>query len=152
MPLFVYREEILWCCPQIRLRTPESKWCWSMSSKIVTSCAYTRINHISFHLLPLSINWIDTLAVNDVNSSCQIFCKIWFLPRPDEPEIKNVFKLCHCFWYPQKLLIHLTELSMNFLFLMTTPVACISRIFVEILLLLTHQNLPCNELLVKCFL
>ncbi len=71
----------LWCCREIRLRTPGIQMIFASMSGVSHLVPYTlnQWNHMSFHLLPLgSINWIDTLATNDVNSSCQIFCKSWF--------------------------------------------------------------------------
>ncbi len=91
MPCLCIVKKSLWCCPcQIRLRTPGIKWYLHRCHQLYILCLILWIMKSCLHLLPLEqykLNWYS--CVNDVNSSCQIFCKS-YLPRPDEPEIKNV--------------------------------------------------------------
>ncbi len=125
--------------------------------KIVTSCAlYSRsMKSYVFHLLPLEQYKLgDTLAVNDVNSSCQIFANL-DLQRPDEPEIKECFKLRPLFAYPQKLPFDTSDeiTSMNFLFLMLIPIAhfCKSCSRKKSFTTSNSSKSPCTNF-VKCFL
>ncbi len=147
--MLVYREEIF--CDVVLSNTfknPELKIYW----------CHQRLSHLSLILwineiicLPSFavgyINWIDTLAVNDVTlrKSLQIFHS-----RPDEPEIKNVFKLVHCF-YILKTSFDTSDGIVNELCLMTTLVAWHCKSFVgNPLLLLISSKISLYEL-VKCF-